>query len=112
MEKLATYQKVLGDIIESYAAGKKSLTPEVEWQAIIDHNHGQYQLLSVGWHKSRYVFSVAFHFSLKAGKVWIMQNNTDRMIADELVEKGIAKHDIVLGFVPASAREASGFAVS
>ena len=34
------------------------------------------------------------------------------MIADELVEKGVAKEDIVLGFIEPEARQYSGFAAA
>ena len=34
------------------------------------------------------------------------------MIADELMEKGVPKSDIVLGFVPEKVRGSEGFAVA
>jgi hypothetical protein len=111
MAQVATYSTLLSDLIERYASGKKSLTPQVKWHALIDHEHGEYQLLSMGWHNNRYVFTVAFHFSLRDHKIWIQQNNTDLLIADELVALGVPPTDIVLGFVPEQARAASGFGV-
>ena len=39
---------------------------------------------------------VAFNIEIIDGKVWIHQNNTEAMIADELVEKGTAKEDFAL----------------
>lgn len=52
----------------------------------------------------KYIYLVAFHLAIIAGKVWIYQNNTDVLIADELEAQGIAKADMVLGFVPEKAR--------
>ena len=112
MEKIAAYQNIIRELLESYATGKKSLTPGVKWHVLIDTEHLQYQLLSMGWHNRRYVFTVAFHFSLQEGKIWIQQNNTDVLIADELVERGVGASDIVLGFVPEQARAHSGFAAT
>jgi hypothetical protein len=40
------------------------------------------------------------------------RNQTDRQIADELVEMGIPKEDIVLGLQPTYAREYTGFGVA
>ena len=31
--------------------------------------------------------------------MWIHENNTEALIADELIEKGVASEDIILGFV-------------
>jgi hypothetical protein len=45
-------------------------------------------------------------------KVWIHQNNTQYLIADELIEKGVAQEDIVLGFLSEQDRAYSGFAVA
>ena len=35
---------------------------------------------------------------IKDEKIWIQQNLTEDLVATELVEKGVPKHDIVLGF--------------
>lgn len=88
------------------------MTPWVRLNTVVDRQHNHFQLISIGWHNNRFVYTVAFHFEIINGKVWIQQNNTDVMIADELMERGIPKSDIVLGFVPEAAREAGGFAVS
>ena len=44
------------------------------------------------------------------GKIWLQQNNTDILIADELIENGIPKDKIVLGFIAPSERLSTGFA--
>jgi hypothetical protein len=43
--------------------------------------------------------------------VWIQYDGTNRPVADELIEAGIPKEDIVLGFQPAEVRPLTGFAV-
>ena len=53
-----------------------------------------------------------FHLDIKNGKIWIQRNQTDRQIADELVEMGVPKEDIVLGIQPSYAREHTGFGVA
>ena len=58
------------------------------------------------------VITVALHFDLINDKVWIQQKNTDILIADELVERGISKSDIVLGFIPEKVRHYEGFATA
>lgn len=111
MDKVTKYQTIICQILEKYAGIKKTATPDVKTHMIIDKENHHYQLVSIGWHRSKYIYTVAFHFIIKNEKVWIQQNNTDAMIADELCEQGIPKTDIILGFIPERGRALSGFAV-
>ncbi len=112
MDKTLKYQRAIIDILKEYAAIKKTLTPGVKSQIVVDTNNHHYQLLSVGWHGQKYIYTMAFHFDIVDEKIWIQQNNTEAMIADELVERGVPATDIVLGFVVPDARQFSGFAVA
>jgi hypothetical protein len=38
------------------------------------------------------------HIDIKNNKIWIQHNGTENSIAKELIELGVAKDDIVLGF--------------
>jgi uncharacterized hydantoinase/oxoprolinase family protein len=49
---------------------------------------------------------------IKDGKVWIQKNDTDRLIAQELVGLGVAREDIVLGLQPVYARVDTGYSVA
>lgn len=78
-----------------------------------DNSNQTYMLVGYGWQeKKRYIHSVYFHLQLIGTKVWIHQNNTQYLIADELIEKGVNREDIVLGFLSERDREYSGFAVA
>lgn len=52
------------------------------------------------------------HLDLKDGKIWIQYDGTEGDIANELVELGVPKEDIVLGYHPLSVRPFTEFAVS
>ena len=110
--KIAHYQTIICTLLTEYAAIKKSLIPSVKAQLLLDRVHQHYQSLSVGWHNGQSMCVVSFHFDLIDGKIWIQQNNIDALIADELVERGVAKEDIVLGFVPENVRVHSGYATA
>lgn len=112
MGKATKYQQILREIIEEYGKVKKSLTPNVKSQIMIDNVHKHHQLLSIGWHNERFIYLVTFHFDVIEGKVWIQQNNSDVLIADELIERGVLKSDIILGFIPENVRSYGGFAVA
>jgi hypothetical protein len=44
-------------------------------------------------------------------KIWIQQDGTEVGIANELVELGVPKQDIILGFDPPNMRQLSDFAI-
>jgi hypothetical protein len=112
MDKVARHAQAIRSLLEEYAAIKKSVTPDVRTEVVMDSERHHYQLLSIGWHKQRFNYVVAFHFDIIGEKIWIQQNNTDVMVADELMERGVAQSDIVLGFVSPKARAFSEFAVA
>ncbi|MDY7007518.1 MAG: element excision factor XisI family protein [Cyanobacteriota bacterium] len=44
------------------------------------------------------------HIDIIVGKIWIQANNTDCLIAEELVTAGISAKSIVLGMQPPEVR--------
>jgi hypothetical protein len=112
MDKITKYQQILCEILEEYNNIKRNLTPNIKAQIMIDNVHRHYQCLSIGWHNGKFTYLVAFHFDIIGDKIWIQQNNTDVLIADELIERGVLKSDIVLGFIPENVRSYEGFAVA
>jgi hypothetical protein len=111
MDKIKKYQHAIMTLLEREAAIKISNAPTVQRQAIADLEKNHFLLASVGWANKKFYYSVSLHFDIINGKIWIQQNNTELLIADELMDLGVAREDIVLGFLPAYARQHSGFAV-
>lgn len=109
--KIARYQKLLENLLIEEADSRQ--IPGIEFQVITDEKHHQYQLVETGWHEKQYIHQVLFHFQIKPdGKVWLLVNQTDRLVAEELVGRGIPASDLVIGFHPASVRPFTGFAVA
>ena len=65
-----------------------------------------------GWNQHRRVYNCFMHLDIKDGKIWIQRNQTDKSLAEELVQLGIPKEDIVLGLQPDYVREYIGFGVA
>ncbi|QJD80540.1 XisI protein [Spirosoma rhododendri] len=107
MDTLSRYRAILKELLEEYASLRKSATPDIKTQLVTDTVHDHYQLLAIGWHNNRFVYNVMLHFDLIDKQVWIQQNNTDALIADELVQRGVDPDDIVLGFISEQARRHS-----
>ncbi|MCZ6676903.1 MAG: XisI protein [Candidatus Poribacteria bacterium] len=65
---------------------------------------------SIGWKKRRRVHGCVIHIDIIGDKVWLQHGSTDAEIARQLVDLGIPKQDIVLGFQPPYRRKNTGFA--
>lgn len=111
MERIAQYRDAIKKILRnSWDESKNSA--EFETQMICDGERDHYQLVVLGWQGYRRFYSVLMHFDIKDGKIWIQRNDTDRLLAQELLELGVQRGDIVLGLQPAYAREDTGYSVA
>jgi hypothetical protein len=82
---------------------------EYEIQTIFDVERDHYQLLHVGWRGSKRSFGCVLHLDIKDGKIWIQYDGTEVGIANQLVERGVPKQDIVLAFHEPAVRQDTGF---
>lgn len=104
------YQFIVENLLIEYAefwGAYRGVQPQV----ICDKERHIYALLTFGWEQGtqNYVHHISFHLEIIQNKIWIHQNNTEALIADELVVKGIPVQDIVLGFLLPTQRNVSGF---
>lgn len=104
MDKLTQYRQAIKTLIERHAA-LKPRGEQIERQTLFDTEHDHYQLLNVGWNKTRRIYHCVMHFDVKDDKVWIQHNSTEIELDEELIELGVAREDIVVGFIPAYWRE-------
>ena len=71
----------------------------------------QLGLLYVGWRNQRRIYDPVLHLDIMDNKIWIQQDGTELGIANELVELGVPKQDIILGFDTPNMRQLSDFAI-
>jgi len=112
MDKLDTYGRYIVEILESYL--HPGLDSPIHEHLIIDREHHHYQFMREGWvEKNTFQMGIVLHFSIKPdGKIWILANWTEDDVAQELVDRGVPKNDIVLAFQPEYARKLSGYAAA
>jgi len=67
--------------------------------------------MHIGWDGQRRVRGCVAHLDIRGGKAWVQHDGTDRPVAEALVEAGIPREDIVLGFHPAEVRRHTDHAV-
>ena len=108
MDQLEHYRQVTKQLLNEYAQYKPA-DGEIEMETIFDDRQDHYQLMAVGWDKRRRVHGCVIHIDIKDGKVWLQHDSTDTVIAQQLVELGIPKEDIVIGFQPEHGRKYTGF---
>jgi len=97
MGHLDQYRAIIKHMLNEYAKFKPS-HGEIETEAIFDPEKDHYELVHVGWHDTKRIHGSVIHIDIKDGRVWIQHDGTSDGIADELVEAGIPKEEIVLGF--------------
>lgn len=111
MDTLNRYRQVVKGIIEKYAR----FTPargEVQIELIFDEPNDHYELIYAGWNAAYRIHGSVLHIDIRDGKVLIQQDGTQEGIAEELVEAGIKRQDIVLAFKPPAVRPHTGFAAA
>lgn len=111
MAKLDTYQQYVKAVIERHSQYSPTYG-DVELQLIFDVEHDHYQLVHAGWHKNRRKYGCLIHIDIKDEKIWIQHDGTEIGIANELVEMGVPKEDIVLAYHPPYKRPYTKFAVN
>ena len=111
--KIKKYQTLIVDLLKSHISSYNLTNPELQDQLICDYQSNNFQLVTTGWANNKYHYIVNFHFTIKpTGKIWLLANNTDIRIAEELVEKGVPCVDIVLGFQQPQFRQYTNFATA
>lgn len=114
MDKIKQYQDILISFLRHYLKESGSDLPNspIKHRILIDKDNNSFQVLSSGWNNRRYVFGPLFHFDIIDGKIWMQCNNTEWEVVDYLMEHGVERSDIVLGFIPPEVRQFSGFAAA
>jgi hypothetical protein len=111
MDKLEHYHQCIERLLLELGESPP-VNGEIEVEFVFDKERDRYLVIDMGWAQHRRVYNCFIHLDIKDGKIWIQRNQTDRSIAEELVQMGIAKEDIVLGVQPPYAREYTGFGVA
>lgn len=111
MANLEHYRQCIQTVLTKHGSFKPQ-HGDVEAELIFDITHDHYQLMYVGWNELSRVYHSVIHFDIKAGKIWIQQNMTDVDLAQELLDMGVAKEDIVLGLQPPYKRPYTGYGVA
>lgn len=112
MDTQLKYREIIKSLLQKYAIERAALPDGYQSQVLFDDERGQYLILDMGWNGDRYLHATPIHLSLVDGKIWIQYDDTEEGIAGDLMEVGVPKDDIVLGFRHPKVRPHTGFAVA
>ena len=113
MDKLANYREIIKHVLSRYAdLMNKGYPRDVETEVVFDEEHDQYLLLNVGWHGHERMRGTTVYVRIRNGKIWIEDDWLENGITPDLLEAGVPKEDIVLGFQHPSMRQYTDFAVA
>ncbi|NES20995.1 MAG: XisI protein [Symploca sp. SIO3E6] len=110
MDTLTQYRQHIKSLLKEYA--HRVWDNRIKAETIFDSEQDHYQLVYVGWRDSKRVYGVVLHLDIIDGKIWIQQDGTEIGIANQLVDLGVPKKDIVLGLDPPNLRQYTDFALS
>ncbi|MEM9537897.1 MAG: XisI protein [Cyanobacteria bacterium P01_E01_bin.42] len=110
MEKVEKYREYILKLLNERAEFGSSYE-EIEIQKIFDIERNHYQLVHTGWRNQRRFYGCFLHLDIKDGKIWIQHDGTEIAIADELLNLGVPKEDIVLAFHSPYMRQFTDFSV-
>lgn len=101
---------------------KKALTPlatipfpevvNMVAKTVFDENSDVYLVVVEGWQDVRRLHGCMAHIEIKGDKIWIQQDGTEHGFATDLLEAGISRERIVLGFKHPQSRVYTEFAVA
>ena len=111
MDTVNEYRRLLRELIERYARFTPS-NGDIQTEAIIDAANDHYELIHAGWSGKHRVHGSVIHIDIRNGKIWIQHDGTNVGVADELVEAGVPREDIVLAFKHPDSRQYTDFAVA
>jgi XisI protein len=110
MDQLNHHRDLIKQVLNHHAQSG-SHSNDLEIQTLFNDLQNDYQMLCLGWHDDDRIHRCLIHIQIKDRKIWIEQDETEVGIANELVEAGVSKADIVLAYQAPYLRPLTEFAV-
>lgn len=108
-KELTRQQQAIHQVLEKFKQPFIA-APGTERQIVLDDENSHYQVLSLGWNEFIRTFTVLVHMDIQKDLIWVQVDNTEPGVVEALLELGIGKEEIVLGFQAPFKRPLTGFA--
>ncbi len=110
MDTLTTHRQLIRKILTDYAKIPYA-HGNIQIETVFDSESDRYLLMIVGRDNRRRIHGCLVHIDIINGKIWIQRDGTEYGIANELVDVGVPKNRIVLGFRSPKRRRHTEFAI-
>ena len=111
MDSLDYYRQLIRNILTEYARSPYAYG-DVQIEPVFDRESDRYLLMILGRENDKRVHGCLVHIDIIGGKLWIQRDGTEYGIANGLVNAGVPREQIVLGFRSAEMRQHTEFAVA
>lgn len=112
MDLLDQYRTVIMEKLKALTAIQYPHA-DIKNKTVFDRQADRYLVMSEGWERNvRRIHGCLVDIEIIDGKIWIQRDGTEYGFANELIEAGIPKEMIVLGFKDPEARPYTGFAIA
>ena len=102
MDTLNTDRQIVQQVISHYAQLRPS-HGQIRLETVFDDKQDRYALMQVGWDRGRRVRGNLIYIVLRDGNVVIEYDGMEAGITQDLIDQGIPKQRLVLGFLDESA---------
>jgi hypothetical protein len=113
MDKVIDSPALLKDILSRHVElCNRHPNQEVENFLVVDEKKHHYIWMNIGWQKGDRINGITTYVRIRDGKFWIEEDWTEEGIANELINAGVPKENIVLAFHSPKMRPYTEFAVA
>lgn len=100
MDRIKKYKNIIKETFEAHKGLPSRTFPNLQDMVVIDAEEKHFIFFTVGWDRGQYHHSTVYHLEVKgSGKIWVHALNADDRLEEDLLEKGIAKEDIIGGML-------------
>ena len=111
MDKINHYRQLICSLLTQRASLRSPNDP-VKSQTVFDLQSDRYLLVHVGWKDSiTRIYGCIIQVDIIDDKIWVQYDGTEEAIADELVDNGVPKQEIVLAYHSPYMRQFTEFAI-
>jgi XisI protein len=111
MDSLARLRNATEKVLQDWVAFLGN-DEYAQLELVLDRERDRYLLIETGWQNNNRIYGTLLHIDIINDKIWIQHDGTEEGVADELVDAGVSKSQIVLAYQSLTRRQLTEFAVS
>jgi hypothetical protein len=100
MDRINEYRQIVREFLSKFVTEY-----DKNGQLIFDVNRDRYLVMHNEWQDEYRIYGCAMQLDIIECQIWIQHNSTEIYIDRELIQRGVAPKDIVMGFRSPSIRK-------